>query len=97
MNMNEKENVEIVRTIIALAGSLGMEVTAEGIETIEQLSQLRAMACQYGQGYYLSKPMDQAAADAFIREHQRLQVLFFPVFAGENQAREARVSSTAIM
>jgi diguanylate cyclase (GGDEF)-like protein/PAS domain S-box-containing protein len=54
----DPRNLEIVRTIVALAGNLGMHVTAEGIETAEQLAQLRALQCDYGQGYLFSKPMD---------------------------------------
>jgi len=54
----DPRNLEIVRTIIALAGNLGMHVTAEGIETAEQLAQLRALQCDYGQGYLFSKPRD---------------------------------------
>jgi diguanylate cyclase (GGDEF)-like protein len=54
----DTRNLEIVRTIVALAGNLGMHVTAEGIETAEQLAQLRALQCDYGQGYLFSKPMD---------------------------------------
>jgi len=41
-------------------------VTAEGVETAEQLTQLRALKCKYGQGYYFSKPIDGEAAMAFI-------------------------------
>ena len=57
----DPRNLEIVRTIVALAGNLGMHVTAEGIETAEQLAQLRALQCDYGQGYLFSKPMDGEA------------------------------------
>jgi len=57
----DRRNLEIVRTIIALAGNLGMHVTAEGIETAEQLAQLRALRCEYGQGYLFSKPLDGEA------------------------------------
>lgn len=58
----DNTNLEIVRTVVALACSLGMNVTAEGIETAEQLAQLRALQCQYGQGYLFSKPLDSEAA-----------------------------------
>ena len=44
------ENIEIVRTIISLAENMGMDVVAEGVETLSQLSQLRKLHCQYGQG-----------------------------------------------
>jgi diguanylate cyclase (GGDEF)-like protein/PAS domain S-box-containing protein len=57
----DTRNLEIVRTIVALAGNLGMHVTAEGIETAEQLAQLRALRCEYGQGYLFSKPLEAEA------------------------------------
>ncbi|HYG08426.1 MAG TPA: EAL domain-containing protein, partial [Pyrinomonadaceae bacterium] len=55
------ENLEIVRTIVTLAKNLGMDVVAEGIETGEQLAQLKALKCDYGQGYFFAKPLDVAA------------------------------------
>jgi diguanylate cyclase (GGDEF)-like protein/PAS domain S-box-containing protein len=61
MNVDNR-NLEIVRTVVSLASSLGMNVTAEGIETAEQLAQLRALQCQYGQGYLFSKPLDSEEA-----------------------------------
>jgi EAL domain-containing protein (putative c-di-GMP-specific phosphodiesterase class I) len=50
-----------VRTIATLARNLGMEVIAEGIETQEQCQQLKALGCEYGQGYLFSRPVDEAA------------------------------------
>jgi len=50
------ENIEIVRTIILLAQVLGMDVIAEGVETKDQLKILRDLKCEYGQGYYFSRP-----------------------------------------
>ena len=44
------ENAEVVRTIISLAQNLKLEVVAEGIETLGQLSKLRQLGCDYGQG-----------------------------------------------
>jgi len=58
--------LEMVCTIVALAQNLGMDVVAEGVETAEQLSQLGALGCEYVQGFYLSKPVDVAAADGLI-------------------------------
>lgn len=52
------EKIEIIRTIIALAWNLGMDVVAEGIETKKQLFQLRSLKCEYGQGYLFSKPLN---------------------------------------
>lgn len=62
------ENGEIVRTIVRLAQSLKMKVIAEGIETAEQLEQLRQLNCEYGQGYFYSKPLPAEAAKILIDE-----------------------------
>ncbi len=55
---DRRSNLEIVRTIVALAHNLGMDVVAEGVETKEQLAELRAMGCDYGQGYLFSRPVE---------------------------------------
>ena len=57
-----RENSEIVQTIIRLAQSLKMKVVAEGIETAAQLEQLQKLKCEYGQGYFFSKPLKSSAA-----------------------------------
>ncbi len=62
------ENSEIVNTIIKLAQSMKMKVIAEGIETSAQLEQLKRLNCEYGQGYFYSKPLEAEAAGAFIDE-----------------------------
>jgi len=59
-------NLEIVETIMTLARKLGVCVTAEGIETVEQLEQLRSLNCDYGQGYFFSQPLNSEAAEAFM-------------------------------
>jgi diguanylate cyclase (GGDEF)-like protein/PAS domain S-box-containing protein len=51
------ENTEIVRTIVSLANGLGLDVVAEGVETESQAAQLRALGCQYGQGYLFARPL----------------------------------------
>ena len=56
------ESLEIVRSIITLAHSLGKLVIAEGVETGEQLALLRSLGCEYGQGYFFSKPLETEAA-----------------------------------
>ncbi|GIW22173.1 MAG: diguanylate cyclase [Candidatus Sericytochromatia bacterium] len=53
----DKEKLEIVKTIINLAKNLNMDVIAEGIENKEQLNILRSLDCNYGQGYFFSKPL----------------------------------------
>ncbi|MEG4057960.1 MULTISPECIES: EAL domain-containing protein [unclassified Microcoleus] len=70
--MTEDEgNEAIVQTILILASHLGMDVIAEGIETIEQLNLLRALQCEYGQGYFFSKPIDSIAATLLIESEPK--------------------------
>ncbi len=64
--MDNSENAEIVRTIVMLAKSLGMAVIAEGVETRERMEVLRELGCEYGQGYYFSKPLESAQAVKFV-------------------------------
>ncbi len=52
------ESLAIVETILALARTLKMSVVAEGIETRQQLDLLRQLGCDYGQGYWFSRPVD---------------------------------------
>jgi diguanylate cyclase (GGDEF)-like protein len=61
-----KESRKIIQTIVGLADSLGMEVTAEGIESLQQLRELQALGCDYGQGYYFSPPADAQQAEALV-------------------------------
>ncbi|GAB4372933.1 MAG: hypothetical protein Kow00121_15700 [Elainellaceae cyanobacterium] len=61
---------EIVRTIHALACNLGLDVTAEGVETAEQAQQLLAMNCEYGQGFYFSQPLAADAVMDLLRQQQ---------------------------
>jgi EAL domain-containing protein (putative c-di-GMP-specific phosphodiesterase class I) len=67
------ENKEIVRTIVLLAHNLKMGVVAEGIETEEQLAQLKELNCRDGQGYLFSKPLDAEAGGEFIVKMSQLQ------------------------
>ena len=62
----EEESRNIIQTIITLAHQLHLDVVAEGVESAQQLQQLRALGCEYGQGYFFSQPFDAAAAHALI-------------------------------
>ncbi len=59
-------NPQIVQTITALARSLSMSTTAEGVETKRQLEELRSFGCTNAQGYYFARPLSADAASAFI-------------------------------
>jgi EAL domain-containing protein (putative c-di-GMP-specific phosphodiesterase class I) len=60
------ENSEIVQAIVTLAQTLSMDVVAEGIEMSEQVSPLIALQCEYGQGYFFSRPVDSDAAGELL-------------------------------
>jgi diguanylate cyclase (GGDEF)-like protein len=61
------QKAEIVRTILELARDLGMGTIAEGIETEEQLNQLKDLDCQLGQGFLLARPMEPDKAEALLQ------------------------------
>lgn len=66
-HMSEIEkNTEIVQAIVMLAHSLGMNVTAEGVETRHQLDRLRNLGCDFAQGYLFSRPIDSQSAEAML-------------------------------
>lgn len=60
----ERESAAIVHSIIHLARALRLEVVAEGVETEQQVQALRLAGCSHIQGYFLSRPVDGAAATA---------------------------------
>lgn len=64
--INNKDKRSIVSAVLSLARSLGMQTTAEGIETKELSSILQGLGCSFGQGYYYSKPMDHKIAYEFL-------------------------------
>ncbi|NJN66873.1 MAG: EAL domain-containing protein [Chloroflexaceae bacterium] len=62
----DAESMVIIQSIVTLSHMLGKQVVAEGIETPEQLTYLRGLHCEYGQGYLFSAPVDHAAAEALL-------------------------------
>jgi EAL domain-containing protein (putative c-di-GMP-specific phosphodiesterase class I) len=65
------KDTEIVGAIITMAHGLDIEVVAEGVETAEQLTHLRRLQCEQGQGYYFSKPLDSQSLETLLsREPQ---------------------------
>ena len=61
-----REQSRIVESIVALARSVGANVIAEGVETQDQLARLRQIGCGHAQGFFFSKPLAPAAAEAFM-------------------------------
>ncbi|WBH17636.1 putative bifunctional diguanylate cyclase/phosphodiesterase [Sphingomonas radiodurans] len=58
------EATAIIRAVVALAGSLGMATTAEGVETADELAMIRDLGCSKIQGYYYGRPLPVAEARA---------------------------------
>ena len=61
------EGTTMVQAVASLGHALGMEVAAEGIETPEQLAQLREMKVRWGQGYLISKPVPAEQAETLLQ------------------------------
>jgi diguanylate cyclase (GGDEF)-like protein/PAS domain S-box-containing protein len=61
--------MEIARTIMPLARNLRLDVVAEGVETAEQVVELKKLKCKYAQGFYFSKPLSPDEAEALMTEH----------------------------
>jgi diguanylate cyclase (GGDEF)-like protein/PAS domain S-box-containing protein len=68
---HDPEDTAIVRAIIAMAKSLHLSVTGEGIETAEQAALLRGWACELGQGYFFGRPLNPAALTELLRTNGR--------------------------
>ncbi|ATY34478.1 putative bifunctional diguanylate cyclase/phosphodiesterase [Sphingomonas psychrotolerans] len=62
----DRDKIAIVRAVLSLAQALGMQTTAEGIETNELAQTLAALGCTYGQGYLYARPLVEAEAYAFL-------------------------------
>lgn len=82
------ENGEIVRTVISLAKTLGMNVVAEGIETVHQLHQLRILKCEYGQGYLFSIPIPIDDAELLLQDKKRWQRILPGLMTAENPPQQ---------
>jgi diguanylate cyclase (GGDEF)-like protein/PAS domain S-box-containing protein len=64
--VTQEQEGAVVRSIIEMAATMGLEVVAEGIETPAQLSALRTLGCRLGQGYYFSRPVPPEALAAIL-------------------------------
>ena len=61
------EDFALTRAIIALAHELGIEPVAEGVETAEQLAELRSLGCDLGQGFLFARPLEPPALEDLLR------------------------------
>lgn len=69
-NMNsDSGNIDIVRTIISLAHDLNLDVIAEGVETLHQMSQLQALNCEFGQGVLFAQAGDPVSSRMLLQQN----------------------------
>jgi len=61
-----RSSLGVIQAIIQLAHELNIDVVAEGVETIEQHTELKRLHCEFAQGYYVSKPMDTSAVERYM-------------------------------
>ncbi|HEX2783765.1 MAG TPA: EAL domain-containing protein [Ilumatobacteraceae bacterium] len=71
---SDAHDTALVAAIVAMAAALGLEVTAEGVETHEQLVNLEKLQCQRAQGYYLARPMPADAMNQLVVDAHRWQL-----------------------
>jgi diguanylate cyclase (GGDEF)-like protein len=69
--LDDDDDATIVRAIIQLGKSLGMQVIAEGVETAEQEAYIIAEGCHEGQGYHYSKPLPARELSVYLKQAQR--------------------------
>ena len=72
------QTLDVVKTIISLAHNLGMKVTAEGVETLEQFHHLKALGCEEAQGHLFSHPVTSQAAVQLLSSNHILTILGAP-------------------
>ncbi|SEJ13758.1 bifunctional diguanylate cyclase/phosphodiesterase [Pseudomonas sp. NFR16] len=72
--IDDDDDATIVRAIIQLGKSLGMQVIAEGVETTEQEAYIIAEGCHEGQGYFYSKPLPARELLSYLKQAQRTHV-----------------------
>ncbi|RON09508.1 GGDEF-domain containing protein [Pseudomonas brassicacearum] len=73
--LDDDDDATIVRAIIQLGKSLGMQVIAEGVETVEQETYIISEGCHEGQGYLYSKPLPARELSAYLKQAQRSNAL----------------------
>jgi EAL domain-containing protein (putative c-di-GMP-specific phosphodiesterase class I) len=83
---SDPHTMPLVRAIVALAHSLGLSVTAEGVENHRQLEALRSVGCDHVQGYLIGEPICAEAVEALLDEASQQA-------AGTGSKRQLRVAA----
>ena len=76
------QGAAIVTAIISMAHDLGLEVIAEGVETLEQLEFLRGHNCDLAQGYYFSEPQPEAEILQWLSTRKSVPQTMIPAPVG---------------
>ena len=71
LDADARRSDEIVRTVAALARTLGMQVTVEGLETAKQYGRMRALGVDYGQGFFFAAPLAVEEATAMLKGRKK--------------------------
>jgi diguanylate cyclase (GGDEF)-like protein len=66
--LRSEKDMQIARTIILIADSLGMQAIAEGIEKEDQFNTLKSLGCKYGQGHYMSPALSAEGIEKLLAE-----------------------------
>jgi diguanylate cyclase (GGDEF)-like protein len=70
-----KKGSDLIRAMVSMARDLGMDTIAEGIETEDQLDELKGLTCPYGQGYLLARPAERFAFEKILEEPAPIEIL----------------------
>ena len=76
----DRDDEEIIKVIITLARSLGLQSVAEGVETKEQITFLHEHKCDCLQGFYFCRPLPAEIATQFLKEILRILLLCGKIF-----------------
>ena len=72
--VTDRSDAAIARTVIGLARSLYLQITAEGVESAEQAGLLHAWTCDDAQGYHFSRPLAAEDATSLLKERRRFDI-----------------------
>jgi EAL domain-containing protein (putative c-di-GMP-specific phosphodiesterase class I) len=70
----DRKGTKLIRAIVSMTRELDMETIAEGIETSEQLSELQSLLCTFGQGFFLSRPLDKESAEKVLAKQENKDI-----------------------
>lgn len=91
----DEEAARLIGTLITLTHDMGLTIGAEGIETIEQLQQLKSIGIQQGRGFYFARPLEADAAFALLQQHQQVGIECEPHPKLESQSDMSDINQDA--